>query len=139
MAARTETSSPAREGHEKLLPAIRTPDSGKAMLKITALQELFDRRVDGRAPESIALLITLLIDRLEPRIKLLDQLVKRCLLGFQELPQLVLLVQVVRRCRSNWRKRWSFTGNGVRMDGGCCHKLCHDDSNVVGAINADEH
>jgi hypothetical protein len=24
------------------------------------------------------------------------------------------------------------------LDGGCCHKLCHDDSNVAGAINADE-
>jgi len=51
------------------------------MLKITAFQELLDRRVDGRTPESIALLITLLVDRLELRIKLLDQLVKRCLLG----------------------------------------------------------
>ncbi len=59
-------------------------------------------------------------------------------IGRQELPQLVLLVQVGRRCRSNWRKRGRFTGNDVRMDGGGCHKLCHDDSNVVGAINADE-
>ena len=41
----------------------------------------------------------------------------------QELPQLVLLVQVGRRCRSKWRKRWRFTGIDVRMDGGCCHKL----------------
>jgi hypothetical protein len=41
----------------------------------------------------------------------------------QELPQLVLLVQVGRRYRSNRRKRWRFTGNDVRMDGGCCHKL----------------
>jgi hypothetical protein len=56
----------------------------------------------------------------------------------QELSQLVLLVQVGRRGRSKWRMRGRFTGNDVRMDGGGCHKLCHDDSNVVGAINADE-
>jgi len=59
-------------------------------------------------------------------------------IGRQELPQLVLLVQVGRRGRSKGRKRGRFTGNVVRMDGGGCHKLCHDDSNVVGAINADE-
>lgn len=59
-------------------------------------------------------------------------------IGRQELPLLVLLVQVVRRCRSIRRKRGRFTGNVVRMDGGGCHKLCLDDSNVVGAINADE-
>src|SRR5690242_8461028 len=41
----------------------------------------------------------------------------------QELPQLVLLVQVVGRCRSKWRKRWLFAGNDVRMDSGWCHKL----------------
>jgi hypothetical protein len=32
-----ETSPPAREGHKKLMAAIRTSNSGKAMLKITAL------------------------------------------------------------------------------------------------------
>ena len=63
------------------MAAIRTSNSGKAMLKITALQELLHRGINGRTPESIALLIALVVNRLEPRVKLLDQLVKRCLLG----------------------------------------------------------
>jgi hypothetical protein len=34
------------------MAAIRPADPGKAMLKITAFKELFDRRVDGRTPEA---------------------------------------------------------------------------------------
>jgi hypothetical protein len=56
----------------------------------------------------------------------------------QELLQLVLLVQVGQRCRSKRRKRWRFTGKDVRMDGGCCHKLCHHESWALSMLmNAD--
>jgi hypothetical protein len=72
MTTGTETSASTGERHKKLMAAIRPADPGKAMLKITAFKELFDRRVDGRTPESIALLITIVLNRLELRVKLLD-------------------------------------------------------------------
>jgi hypothetical protein len=63
------------------MAAIRTSNSGKAMLKITALKELLHRGIDRRTPKTISFLVTLVISPLESRVKLLHQMVKRCLLG----------------------------------------------------------
>jgi hypothetical protein len=81
VAGGAETSHPAGVRHEELIPALGAAHPGEALLEIAAFQELAHHRADDRAPETIALLVTLFIDRLELQIEPLDQLIEGCLLG----------------------------------------------------------
>ena len=72
MATGTKATSATRKGDEQLVRAFRTAHPGKTLAEIPALQELFDDRANDGPPETVALLVTLFIDRFKPRIKPLD-------------------------------------------------------------------
>jgi len=76
VARRAETTPPAGIRDQEFLAALGTADAGEAVLEIAALEELLHDRPDDGSPETVALLVTLLVDRLELRKEALDQTVK---------------------------------------------------------------
>jgi hypothetical protein len=78
----TDAALLAGEGDEKLVPAVRTTDAGKAVLKVAALEELVDGLVDDRPPETELAGIAVGVDGVKVVEVFPDQAVK---IGLQRL------------------------------------------------------
>ena len=76
VATGTETSHPARKRDEELLTALGAADAGEAVLEVATLEELPHHGPDDGPPEAIALLVTLVVLRLELRKEAFNQLIE---------------------------------------------------------------
>jgi hypothetical protein len=76
VAARAEAAPATGKRDQYLVPALWAPHPGEPLFEIPTLQKPGDRRGDDRSPETIPLLVTLLVNRLKLRKEALDQFVK---------------------------------------------------------------
>jgi hypothetical protein len=76
MATGAATSHPAGIRHEELLAALGAADAGETVFEVPALEKLPHDRPDDGPPETIPLLVTLLVHGFKLRIEALDPSVK---------------------------------------------------------------